>query len=76
MTFKSNKGLFYILGVVLSPKFLLANYDNAQDLIENVVQEMDADVLIDGNTKLTFYNSENLRITKGLSISFKIYHIH
>ena len=54
----------------------MANYDNAQDLIENVVQEMDTDVLIDGNAKLTFYDSENLRITKGLTISFKICHIH
>ena len=65
---------FIFSGVVLSPKFLLANYENAQDLIENVVQEMDADVLIDGNTKLTFYNAENLRITKGLFVSYTFYH--
>ena len=67
---------FLYSGVVLSPKFLLASYENAQDLIENVVQEMDTDVLIDGNTKLMFYDSENLRITKGLCVSFTIYHIY
>ena len=55
----------YLTGVLLSPKFLLANYDNGQDLIENIVQEMDRDVLIDGNTKVTFFSSENLRISKG-----------
>ena len=68
--------IFLLSGVVLSPKFLLANYDNAQDLIENVVQEMDTDVLIDGNTKLTFYDSENLRITKGIFVSFTLYQIY
>ena len=57
--------LFNFTGVLLSPKFLLTNYDNAQDLIEKVVQEMDRDVLIDGNTKVIFYGAENLRISKG-----------
>jgi hypothetical protein len=65
--------VFYSAGVLLSQKFLLANYDSARDLIEKVFEEMDNDVLINGNTKLTYFDDDSLRITKGnFNIPFRI----
>ena len=49
----------------MGQKFLQANYDSARDLIENIFEEMDNDVLINGNTKLKYFDDDNLRITKG-----------